>query len=106
MSMLWQERVKKIMKDNFVSQKELSKKSGIAESSLSRYLNEDKPVRTDILINIAKALNINVNYLYEEENTKFNNPYTEIATVIARNGGSLTADEKNKLISLILGAGE
>ena len=39
----------------------------------------------------------------EEEKNIPLNAYTEISTAIARNGKNLSAEEKNKLIALILG---
>ena len=40
-------------------------------------------------------------YGYQRHESKIR-PYTEIATAIARNGGSLTAEEKNSLIAMSL----
>ena len=42
-------------------------------------------------------------YLLSEDDTTSIGAYTEIATAIARNGKNLSAEEKNKLIALILG---
>lgn len=104
--MLWQDKVKNLMKSKNINQKQLSNLSGIAESSISRYLNGDKPVRTDIILNFAKALNVTADYLLSDLNEETTDPYTEIATAIARNGKELTAEEKNKLIAILLGEGE
>ena len=59
----------------------------------------------DIIINFAKALNVTTEYLLNDDDEIKLEPYTEIATAIARNGSSLTAEEKNRLIALILGSG-
>ncbi|MBE6719166.1 MAG: helix-turn-helix transcriptional regulator [Ruminococcaceae bacterium] len=100
--MKWNEKVLELMKRNNVSQKQLSEISGIAESSLSRYLHSDQRPRMDIVINIAKALDIETQYLLEEEETS-ESAYNYIATAVARKGKELTPEEQNKLIGLILG---
>lgn len=100
--MKWQDKVKKLMEIQGINQKKLSQKSGITEASVSRYLNGERTARMDIIINFSKALNVNVEYLLDEDEEKNIDPFTDIATVIARNGKGLSADEKNKLIKLIL----
>ena len=104
--MTWQEKVKQLMKDQNINQKQLSQRSGITEASVSRYLKNERTARIDIIVNFAKALNVSTEYLLNEDDETELEPYTEIATAIARNGGALTAEEKNKLIALILGSGE
>jgi transcriptional regulator with XRE-family HTH domain len=104
--MTWQEKVKQLMESNGITQKRLSQLSGITEASISRYLNGDRKARIDIIVNIAKALNVTTEYLLNEDEEAGLEPYSEIAIAIARNGGSLTAEEKNKLIALILGSGD
>ena len=90
--MKWNEKVLELMKRNNVSQKQLSEISGIAESSLSRYLHSDQRPRLDI----------ETQYLLEEEETS-ESAYNYIATAVARKGKELTPEEQNKLIGLILG---
>lgn len=103
--MNWCGKVKKIMEEKNISQKDLSKKSGITESSVSRYLNSKNEPRMDVIINFAKALEVPVDYLLEEKKRNISNPYEYIANAIitARDGGELSPEEKNKLISLIIG---
>ena len=84
-----QDIVKQLMESQNLNQKELSKKSGIT--------------RMDIIINFAQALGVTTDYLLSEDDTTSIGAYTEIATAIARNGKNLSAEEKNKLIALILG---
>ena len=104
--MTWQDKVKRLMETKGINQKQLSQLSGITEASVSRYLKGERTARMDIIINFAKALNVTTEYLLNEDEETSLQPYTEIATAIARNGNSLTAEEKNKLIALILGTGE
>ena len=102
--MKWNEKVLKLMEQKGVTQKALSKMSGIAESSISRYLHNDSAPRLDVIINFAKALDVETEYLLDEQD-KSESAYTSIATAVARKGNELTAEEKNRLIALILGTG-
>ena len=103
--MTWQEKVKELMKNQGINQKKLSQLSGITEASISRYLKGERTARLDIIINFAKALNVTTEYLLNDDEETDLKPYQEIATAIARNGSTLTAEEKNQLIALILGNG-
>lgn len=101
----WKEKVADLMDHRGINQKQLAQLSGITESSVSRYLHSDKRPRMDIVVNFAKALHVETEYLLDE-NEKSESAYNSIATAIARNGNELTPEEKNQLIGLILGAGQ
>ena len=103
--MSWRMKVLEEMKKQNIDQKDLSKLSGVTESSISRYLHNDKRPRLDIIVNFAKALNLKTEYLLEEDEVAVSS-YTNIATAVARYGNDLTPDEKNRLIALILGKGD
>ena len=103
--MTWQDKVKELMKNQGINQKKLSQRSEITEASISRYLKGERTARLDIIINFAKALNVTTEYLLNDDEETELKPQQEIATAIARNGNSLTAEEKNQLIALILGNG-
>ncbi len=100
--MSWKEKVLDLMEQRNIKQKELSRLSGITESSISRYLHSDKRPRLDVVVNIAKALSVETNYLLDETEST-DSAYNTISTAVARYGSELTAEEKNKLIALILG---
>ncbi|MBO4750723.1 MAG: helix-turn-helix transcriptional regulator [Lachnospiraceae bacterium] len=102
--MNWNQMVLDLMKQKGVNQKQLSKLSGITESSISRYLNSDKTPRMDVVVNIAKALQVETDYFLKEED-KGQTAFNVISTAIARKGGELTAEEKNRLIALLLEGG-
>ncbi len=90
------------MEERHMTQKQLAELSGITESSISRYLHNTKRPRMDIIVNIAKALNVETEYLLDEEE-KCESAYNTIATAIARKGNELTAEEKNSLIAILIG---
>ncbi len=93
------------MEQRKITQKQLSQLSGITESSISRYLHSEQRPRMDIVVNIAKALHVETEYLLDDSE-RGESAYSSIATAIARKGNELTAEEKNQLIALILGAGK
>jgi len=101
--MTWKEKVTRLMRERGISQKQLAELSGITESSVSRYLHNNQRPRMDVVVNIARALHVETEYLLDEEE-KCETAYNAIATAIARKGNELSADEKNQLIALLLGA--
>lgn len=101
--MSWQEKVKKLMADRGVTQKQLSQLSGITESSVSRYLRFERRPRLDIVVNFAKALGVTTDYLLDDGESQEASAFKTISSAIARKGGELTPEEKNELIALLLG---
>lgn len=100
--MTWREKVRQLISERNITQKQLSQLSGITESSISRYLHGSQKPKIDIVVNIAKALHIETEFLLNDDE-KSESAYNSIATAIARKGNELSAEEKNQLISLILG---
>ena len=62
--------VKELMERDNISQRELSRLSGISESSMSRYLSGDLKPRMDILKNIADVFGVTTSYLMGESEKK------------------------------------
>ncbi len=102
--MTWAERVRELMRRRGINQKQLSHLSGIAEYSISRYLKSDKAPRMDVVVNVARALKVETDFFLSEEE-RGRSAYNVISTVIARNGGELTPEEKNRLIKLLIEGG-
>ena len=100
--MHWNQKVLKLMQERKINQKQLAQLSGINESSLSRYLHSGQKPRMDVIVNIAKALKVETEYLLDEGETT-ESAYKTISTAIARKGGELTPEEKNQLIALLIG---
>lgn len=104
---MWAERVKNMMQAKNLTQKELAKITGIAESSLSRYLSSEKTPRLDIVNNVARAFEVDAGYFIDDERFKSKeSAYSAIAAAIARDGSELNEEEKLKLIQLLVKAGE
>lgn len=102
--MSWQEKVRNLMINRGINQKQLSQLSGITESSVSRYLRSERRPRLDIVVNFAKAFGVSTDYLLDDGEESETSAYETISTAIARKGGELTPEEKNKLISFLLGS--
>ena len=98
----WSEKVKKMMSDRNMNQKELSEKSGITRASICRYLQGKRRPRIDVVVNFAKALGVEPEELLDENETVLS-PMEAIKMCLARNGGELTDEEKKELAEMIMG---
>ena len=98
----WSEKVKRMLADRNMNQKELSEKSGITRASISRYLKGNRRPRIDVVINFAKALGVEPEELLDEDE-KVISSMEAIKLSFARNGGNLTEDEKKELVDMIMG---
>ena len=52
-------RIKAELKAKGITQKELSKRTGISPANLSKYINSKNEPRVDIVLRVAKALDVN-----------------------------------------------
>ena len=65
MENIFSRRVKDLMKENRFSQKKLCELCGITEAAFSRYMTSGRLPRTDVLANIANALNTTSNKAWQ-----------------------------------------
>lgn len=98
----WSEKVKKMMADRNMNQKELSEKSGITRASICRYLQGERRPRIDVVVNFAKAFGVEPEELLNDEEEVLS-PLEAIKMCLARNGGELTEEEKKELVETIMG---
>lgn len=97
-------RVKSILDEKKITQKQLSQLSGIAEASICRYLRGDSEPRLDIVANIAKALDVSEAYLIgETDERKVNDYKLEIRDIVARNRNIMTDQDKMDIINMLYG---
>jgi transcriptional regulator with XRE-family HTH domain len=99
--MKWSEKVKMLLDEKGMNQKDLSKKSGITEASVCRYLKGDRKPRIDIIVNFAEALGVEVEELLDESK-KVLTPFESIEAAIARHGNELSKEEQERLAKMIL----
>ena len=57
------QRLKKVLAEQGMMQKELAEKIGVNEMAISRYIHGGRIVSVPILIEICKALNVSADYL-------------------------------------------
>lgn len=97
-------RVKSILEEKKITQKQLAQLSGIAEASICRYLRGDSEPRLDIIARIAKALDVSEAYLIGETNEKKADNYKlEIRDIVARNRNIMTDQDKIDIINMLYG---
>ena len=97
-------RVKSILEEKKITQKQLAQLSGIAEASICRYLRGDSEPRLDIIAKIANALDVSEAYLIGETNEKKADNYKlEIRDIVARNRNIMTDQDKIDIINMLYG---
>lgn len=99
--MKFEERLRMIMIEQGLSQKELALKANITEASMSKYLSGNRTPRVDVIINLSKALGITTDELLFGEENNSTIDFIKAKTVLARGMGNITDEEKAKLIGLI-----
>ena len=57
------QRLKKVLTERNMMQKELAEKIGVNEMAISRYIHGGRMVSVSILIDICKVLNVSADYL-------------------------------------------
>ncbi len=75
-----------LMEDFNMNQTDLSKKIGISNVTISRYLSGDRIPRLDVITKIAAIFNVSIDYLLgisdaKKSNKKTNNPNVDIALI-------------------------
>ena len=99
--MKFEERLRMIMNEQGLSQKELAIKANITEASMSKYLSGERTPRVDVIINLSKALEITTDeLLLDIENNEVMN-FIQAKTILARGMGNMSDEEKVKLIGFI-----
>lgn len=97
------ERIKNELERRGLNQKDLCEMTKISESAMSKYLAKEGALRSDILVKIAKALDVNIYALMgiqERDESTYDICKTAL---LARSGTSLTNEQKKELIDLIFG---
>lgn len=96
------ERIKMLMEERHLNQKDLANHSGITEASMSKYLSGERTPRIDVIVNIANALHVTVDELIgnEIENDKFD--VSRMKTVLARGTQNMSEKDKKELIKFLL----
>lgn len=97
------ERVKELIKENNLTQRDLANDIGVTESTMCKYLAGSRVPGGDTLLNLATALKTTTDYLLGlDDSNKQELDFTDLKRLLARGPKDLTPAEKNELISIIL----
>lgn len=104
MSAIMAEKIKELLVTQKMTQKELAAAANITEAAVSHYLKGEREPRGAILLNIAKALHTNVDYLVsgKQESDDGRKEIDQSFRLLARNGKILTEEDRMKFLSILL----
>lgn len=92
------ERIKTLLKEEKMTQKQLAELSGVTESALSHYIKGDRISSGVISANIAYALRTTVNYILGKEDIL---DFSNVKRILEQNKNKMTNEEKAELIELL-----
>lgn len=92
-------RISMLLKKSKYSQKELAGLVGVTEATMSRYLNNERVPKTEIIANLATALHTTSDYLISGKDTS--EEYAPIRNLVARGAKNMTPDQKMELIRIL-----
>ena len=87
------EKIKELLEQSNITQRDLAATIGIDETTLSRIISGEREAKADTISNIATALHVTTDYLLDiEDNSNFD-AKKEIR-LLARNKEKITLEEK------------
>lgn len=101
---VFSERISELMKNNRLSQKELSAKAGVTESAMSYYVNGERTPRSDVLTRIAKALGTTTDYLLGNTSEATLNSTDKGLQYLQRNLGKLNTEQLKRAETMLKAA--
>lgn len=94
------DRIMTLLKEKHIAQKDLAMMVGVTESALSRYINNEREPKVEVLANIATALDTTMDYL--TTGVKPQTDFDEIYRLVARSSYTLTATQKMQIIEAVM----
>jgi transcriptional regulator with XRE-family HTH domain len=95
------DRLKALMKEKGLNQKQLAERTHLSEGAMSRYLSGDRTPHLEILVNLAHTLNVTTDCLLGVEVASPQENYGKIYDLIKRNKADFSTEERIKLIQLL-----
>lgn len=96
-------RIKEMLDEKNISQKDLSKMTGITESAISHYVKGDRVPRGANLVKIAKALGTTADDLLSGDvELDKERDLVFAKSLIARNASQMTKEEKMEFVALLM----
>ena len=109
MTNLMGEKLRMLIAERGVSQKELAQKAGVTEAAVSHYINGDRSPRGAILLNIANALGTTTDFLLSvsksEKNNRSENEIETCYKLLAKNINQVSFEQKQRFLKLLLQGG-
>lgn len=100
-------RIKEMIAEKGISQKELSELTGITESAISHYVKGTRVPRGANLIKIAGVLGTTADDLLSGDKEMDKDRDLVFAkSLIARNAAQMTKEEKMEFVALLMGMGD
>lgn len=97
------ERIRKMIEEKGITQKELANSAGITEAAVSHYIKGDRVPRSTVLSKIAIVLNTTPEFLMEGTPSDSKGELGYAKRLIARNVEQMTKSEKMELINILMG---
>lgn len=94
------DRITILLKEKHIAQKDLAIAVGVTESALSRYINNEREPKLEVLANLATALDTTVDYL--TTGAKPETDFDEIYRLVARRSYTLTETQKMQIIEAVM----
>ncbi|HBB05498.1 MAG TPA: XRE family transcriptional regulator [Firmicutes bacterium] len=95
-------RIKMLMEEKNMSQKELARLAGITEASMSKYISGTRTPRIDVIANISRALGVTADDLIGNTIESSNLGLAQLKVVLARGMETMSDEEKKELIKFLL----
>lgn len=80
--------------------REFAIKVGITEVSLSRYISGTRTPRVDVLVRMADALGVTVDYLCAQDESDIT--YQQVCAYLDANAKKLSVEQKRHIVNLII----
>ncbi len=94
-------RILQLMKKCNYTQKELAGMVGVTESAMSRYLNNEREPKLEVIANLATALNTTSDYIIRGRESA--EDFADVYRLVARSTCQMTESEKMRLVRLLIG---
>ena len=94
------DRITILLMQKHIAQKDLAIAVGVTESALSRYINNEREPKLEVLANLATALDTTVDYL--TTGAKPETDFDEIYRLVARSSYTLTEAQKMQIIEAVM----
>lgn len=92
------ERIKALLNEKKMTQRQLAELSGVTESAISHYSKGDRIPSGVASVNIAYALSTTINYILGKDDLL---DFSSVKRILEQNKNEMTNEEKTELIELL-----